>query len=298
MLLTLTVLKSKTPFTGVFLHLYQMKEIVLELLFRLTVGAASGLHCVGSDVYIIADNSGYVYHYNLDRTSFEKYQLYDAPQDITPKKEKKDLEAMAAQDGQLYVFGSGSKKKRQMGYVFNTKSQKSLALNLEPLYSRLKSKGQISKDDLNIEGAIFYGKDLLLFQRGNGAAARNGVFVVKGKDKFSDSADVSFTEVKLPQIEGVTATFTDAVAVKDKIYFLAAAEGTDSTYDDGVIYGTLVGILDPKTFKVLSTEVVGKGKYEGITLLKQHKNKVEFLICEDNDKNQSEGGVYKLVIGK
>lgn len=275
-----------------------MKELLLEFLFNLAVSAASGIHCQGEDVYIIGDNSGFVYHHNLEQTTFSRHPLYDGATDITPKKLKRDLESAAFLNGKLYIFGSGSKKKRETGYIFDIESQKSTAFALNVLYGKLRAAAGLDPDDLNIEGAVFYKKELLLFQRGNGLAARNGIFRVKGKDKFSADAEVVFTEVKLPQIEGVTATFTDAVAVKDKIYFLAAAEGSDNTYDDGTIYGTLAGILDAKSLQLLETAFIGKGKYEGIALYKEHKSTIEFLVCEDNDKNQSEGAIYRLILSK
>ncbi len=44
--------------------------------------------------------------------------------------------------------------------------------------------------------------------------------------------------------------FTDAILVEDKIYFLATAEDTTSTYDDGEILGSIIGRMDSKTFKI------------------------------------------------
>ena len=40
-----------------------------------------------------------------------------------------------------------------------------------------------------------------------------------------------FIPFELPKIKNVETTFTDAILIEDKIYFLAAAEDTASTYD-------------------------------------------------------------------
>src|SRR5690606_8166967 len=224
---------GKTSLLGVFLHIYNMKEIVLELLFTLTVGAASGIHKDGNHVYIVSDNSGYIYHYGIDSKQVDKWALYENAQEITPKKEKKDFESVTAKDGKHYVLGSGSKAKRQTCYVFDPRTNESEPVSLAPLYYKLSMIGEVGKD-LNIEGVIHHKNEFLLFQRGNGASARNGIFRIKADD-LASATDITFTEVKLPKIDKGQAAFTDAVLVKDKIYFLAAAEGTKSTYDDGVI---------------------------------------------------------------
>jgi hypothetical protein len=39
----------------------------------------------------------------------------------------------------------------------------------------------------------------------------------------------------------VRSSFTDAILVDNSIYFLATAEDTESTYDDGEVLGSLIG---------------------------------------------------------
>ena len=91
--------------------------------------------------------------------------------------------------------------------------------------------------------------------------------------------------------------FTDAILMDDKIYFLAAAENTSSTYDDGEILGSLIGRIDLETMKIDFTQKISPtNKFEGITLFSKTKNQIQFLLCEDKDTDVLESTIYKLSI--
>ena len=97
----------------------------------------------------------------------------------------------------------------------------------------------------------------------------------------------------------VKATFTDAVLVDNQIYFLAAAEKSESTYLDGEVTGTIIGKLSPETLEVEYTEKISDTqKFEGITLYQKNSNSLEFLLCEDKDSEDLKSTIYKLTIKK
>jgi hypothetical protein len=85
----------------------------------------------------------------------------------------------------------------------------------------------------------------------------------------------------------------------DKIYFLASAENSNSTYDDGEVLGSIIGRIDVKKMKIDFTQKISDThKFEGLTLYKKSSNEIEFLLCEDNDTEVLEADVYKLVISE
>ncbi len=54
-----------------------------------------------------------------------------------------------------------------------------------------------------------------------------------------------------------------------KIYFLATAEDTQSTYNDGEVKGSLIGVIDVATMKLEFTQKISDThKFEGLTLIK------------------------------
>ena len=85
----------------------------------------------------------------------------------------------------------------------------------------------------------------------------------------------------------------------NQIYFLAAAEKSESTYLDGEVNGTIIGRLSPETLKVEYNEKISDvHKFEGITLYLKNSNSLEFLLCEDKDSEDLKSTIYKLTIKK
>jgi hypothetical protein len=67
-----------------------------------------------------------------------------------------------------------------------------------------------------------------------------------------------------------------------KIYFLATAENTTSTYDDGEILGSVIGRFRDYENRFF-TKISPTNKFEGLTLFSKTKNQIQFLLCEDKD---------------
>jgi hypothetical protein len=57
-------------------------------------------------------------------------------------------------------------------------------------------------------------------------------------------------------------------------FFLATAEDTESTYDDGEVLGSLIGRINLKTMKIDFTQKISSTyKFEGLTLYTNSKEK-------------------------
>jgi hypothetical protein len=275
-----------------------MDKFQLTLLFKIIgLGSASGLIFHDNSIFAIGDNSSYLYDYQMDSKKLEKYPLIETPLENTPKKFKKDFEAITQFEDSIYIFGSGSTENRNLMVQINTKTKKIISKNdLSDLYLSMQSFGEISSDDFNLEGAICNGEQWFLFNRGNGKTNKNVVFTIDGKNLTNEFRIVS-NAYKLPKIKGIRTSFTDAILVDKKIYFLATAENTKSTFDDGEILGSIIGRIDLKTMKIDFTEKISDShKFEGITLFKKTEKEIGFLLCEDNDTEILESTIYKLTI--
>lgn len=265
-------------------------NFTLELLFQITgIGSASGLIYKKNALFIISDNSTFLYRFQVSENKLIRIPLVSNPQENILKKDKLDFESITSKANRLHIFGSGSTNKREKEIVYNLETETIEEKNLSPLYRKLKLVAGISDENLNIEGALFLEENLLLFQRGNGVNSKNGIFKING--------NVEFIPIQLPKIKHVEATFTDAILVEDKIYFLATAEDTISTYEDGEILGSLIGRIDSKTMQIDFTQKIsGSHKFEGLTFFNKTQDKIEFLICEDNDTEVLETSIYKLIL--
>jgi len=281
-----------------------MQKFTLELLFRIIgIGSASGLIHHNNSLYIISDNSHMLYEYHTDSKTLDKTPLvskdYTGPLENLPKADKADYEAIALSNDTLYLFGSGSTEKRNTIGLINAKTKEVYPhIDATDLYMVMQDFGGLTPDNFNIEAAVNDGNTWYLFNRGNGPKQQNGIFTLEG-DMATTSFQIIYNKIKLPKIKGARAGFTDAVKIGDKLYFIAAAEKTQSTYHDGEVAGTLLGRIDIETMKVEFTRTISTAnKFEGITLYKENGKTLEFLLCEDTDSDATESGIYRLVIQK
>lgn len=274
-----------------------MKRFSLELLYHIVgIGSASGLFYKDGTVFIASDNAGYLYEYDTKDQSLSKTKLIDSETlENIPKKQKPDFEAVAEKDGELYLFGSGSTKMRTTGIVINLKTKKIGSENLSKEYSEMMAVSGIDADNFNLEGAFGTNDAWYFLQRGNGSGGNNGIF--KLNLDLDHPPKVTFKPMQLPKIKHVTTSFTDAVLVGNDIWFLATAEDTNSTYNDGEILGSIIGKIDFSTMEITySQQISDKHKFEGLALYSKSEKEISFLLCEDNDTDGMESSIFKLTL--
>ena len=272
----------------------------MEILFQIIgIGSASGLIYKDNQLFIIGDNSGYLYEYGIENKELKRHPLTENPSENIAKKDKPDFEAITEFDGKTYIFGSGSTEKRNKMVTIDSKSKEIIATtDLSDLYLAMQSFAELPQDDLNIEGAAFNGTEWFFFNRGNGAKGKNIVFTVQGKN-LTEEFNIISTEVKLPKLKGIRSSFTDAVLAGNKMYFVATAENTTSTYNDGEVLGSVIGCIDLETMKIdFTKKITDTHKFEGLTLYQETEKEITFLLCEDNDTEELKATIFKLTLKK
>ena len=274
-----------------------MEKFQLSLFFKIIgIGSASGLVYLNEKLYIISDSSSYLYEYNIENEKLNKIALVDSAKENIPKKDKLDFEAITQKGENLFLFGSGSTENRNRVFKYKPKSGKTTEKDVTDIYLKIKKEFNISDDEFNIEGAILSDGSIYLFQRGNGISGKNGIIYANDD---TENPEFKFIPFYLPKIKNIHATFTDAILVDDTIYFLAAAENSNSTYLDGEVMGSIIGTIDLKTMKLLNfIQISDKHKFEGLTLYKKTVTQIEFLLCEDTDSELLESDIYKLVLDR
>lgn len=275
-----------------------MEKFQLSLLYKIIgLGSASGLIYQNNTLLAIGDNSSYLYEYQILSQKLDRFPLTEYPQENIIKKLKPDFEAITLFENKIYLFGSGSTNNRTKMIEVDALTKKIITTtDISDLYLGMQSFGKINSEDFNIEGAIYNGKSWFLFNRGNGKTNKNIVFTIDGENLTNEFRIIS-NNYKLPKIKGVRASFTDAILVEDKIYFLATSENTESTYDDGEVFGSIIGQINVKTMEIdFTKKITDTHKFEGITLFKKTNSEIEFLLCEDNDTEVLESNIYKLTI--
>ncbi len=271
------------------------------------IPSASGIEIIANDLYIIGDDSLFFYHTDLKGNIKERIPLADNASTIRiSKPDKPDFEAITSLyiDNKLYllVIGSGSIKYiRENAKLVNPITKQVETISLTSLYSCLKIYMPI-EDQLyfNIEGLCSSDTHLYFAQRGN-ITGHQIIFKLFIKDFISyckkPTTDLNITSYtfSLPEINGIKFGLSACCfdEYNQKILFCAAAENTQNTYDDGLILGSLIGIISfdevNKTVNIMHTQVILKKKIESLCILKKddHTNYTLLAVC-DNDNEASE----------
>jgi hypothetical protein len=230
----------------------------------LFLSAASGLVCLNSIMYVIADDELHLGVFSTgDCEPGHLIRLFDGvlPESkAARKRQKPDLEALALlpafrdlPHGALLAIGSGSRPNRRRGVLLGLDSHGVIqrpprVVDLSPILVPLDEEFH----EVNIEGAVTVGDELRLFQRGNKRHADNAIIRFQLSPVLdalrTGHADAirpsAITRLDLGAIEGIRLCFTDAASLPDgDMVFSAVAEDTDDAFHDGSCIGTAIGIV-------------------------------------------------------
>lgn len=260
------------------------------------INGASGLVIEGDRLLLIADDSPVLYSYSIPDKKLLKISLSNDGylRERLPKIIKPDFEAIAKWEDTYFIFGSGSAENRyhRLSVDCDTKEVTERS-SLTELYNEMMVSSGMSSEDFNIEGVVIDGDTNFYFNRGNGPGHKNGVFRLKRGEK----REISFHSVQLPEIKGASFGFTDACRYEGDLYFTASAEATSSTYDDGDVMGSGIGMISMDNLQLKDFEIVTKShKLEGLAVSKVIDNTIEFIACEDADDDINETTLFKIIL--
>jgi hypothetical protein len=178
---------------------------------------------------------------------------------------KWDLEscvALDAPDGSgrwVVAVGSGSRPARCRMVLAQVDAQSGQisgvrVVALPALYAALAACEAFAGSELNVEGAACVGGALRLFNRGNGQGAARDATVelelgalwahLASPDAVAPPALLRVRGYALGELDGVRLTFTDADVREDgQVVFLASAEDSPDTYQDGEVVGCALGVI-------------------------------------------------------
>jgi hypothetical protein len=269
------------------------------------LSAASGLTCLGSFLYVVADDELHLGVFPLaDNAPGSLLRLFpgELPMDKADrKKQKPDLEAIAElppfgnyPHGALLAFGSGSKKKnRRRGVLLGLDARG--AINCPPLivdFSQLFAELDRRLPALNIEGAFASGDTLCLLQRGNIRHPQNAIVrypLPAMLDALASGAPVgaiapaAIDLLALGDIDGVPLTFTDGASLPgDAMVFTAVAENTEDSYNDGACLGAAIGIAESDGTLRFLDRLEGCHKVEGVAA-RIDGDAIRLLLVTDAD---------------
>jgi hypothetical protein len=269
----------------------------------LYLSAASGLVCLDSIMYVVADDELHLGVFStVDCEPGHLIRLFDGvlPESkAARKRQKPDLEALALlpafrdfPDGALLAVGSGSRRNRRSGVLLGLDPHGEICgsprnVDLSPLLVPLSE--EFTK--VNIEGAVVVGDELRLFQRGNKRHSDNAIIRFQlspvldalKAERSNAIKPSAINRINLGLIEGVPLCFTDAAALPDgDMVFSAVAEDTEDAFHDGTCIGAAIGIADNNGHLRSLRRLDRPHKVEGIHA-QLDGNRLELLLVTDAD---------------
>lgn len=267
------------------------------------ISAASGLVCIGSKIYVVADDELHLGVFSADVPEPGRLiRLFagDLPSiKAERKRQKPDLEAItfvpAFEDfshGALLAIGSASRPNRKRGVLLGLDARGEVCgspeeLDMSPILGPLHQ----AFADLNIEGAIVVGDELRLFQRGNKRHTDNAIIcyslnrILDGlrRSDADTIAPSAIWRLDLGSIEGIPLCFTDASALPSgDMVFCAVAEDTEDAYHDGRCVGAAIGIADGNGHLSSLHRLERPYKVEGISA-RLENDAIDLLLVTDAD---------------
>ena len=246
-----------------------------SLLRTLPISAASGLIRDGDVFYVLADDElGLLAlpDHGPERTlPLLPGALPD--EHAARKASKPDFEALCRwPGGGLLALGSGSTAARRRACLLrHVHGDMSIqVLDLAPLHEHLAAR----LPALNLEGAAAIGDALVLLQRGNGIGNRNALIelelaaavrAVAADQPWGPDLVRAIHPIELGERGGAALGFTDASPLPDgSLIFVAAAEASVDTYEDGRVTGAAIGRLGPARELLWLTDFPRPDKIEGV----------------------------------
>lgn len=281
-----------------------LKLSVMTPLGLKPIHAASGLVKLANNFYVIADDELSLLTFSLsNQLAGEEYKIFsgELPEDHKDrKKQKPDLESLTQLPDDIGITAllavpSGSKANRQTGSfveINNGKPCKATNINFTELYEKLENEFS----ELNIEGACFAGSKFMLLQRGNGSLGQNAIIELEAQRVLYDinnSACIGANTIKtirpldLAKHKNVSLGFTDSCYCDEILFFLAVAEESNSTYDDGQYSGSFIGRIDSSGKAVLLNQLNINFKPEGLWVEKIADGYKCYIVTDADDPNET-----------
>jgi len=221
------------------------------------VRAASAIAVRGDDVFVIQDDASFI-----ARVRGDEVTAITLPHDANGRRrfevglgnklDKLDLESAVVIGDELWAFGSGSLPVRER--ICRLRGDAVTLSDARALYAGVRA---AVGSPLNLEGAAVVGDELWLCHRGNTgpddlgpAIARLPLAGVRACLDGGAVPAITIDRYDLGEVASIKIGFTDACALGDRVFFLAAAEASADAIADGEVLAAMLGVIGPDGVRV------------------------------------------------
>lgn len=223
------------------------------------IPSGSGIELINGIIYIIGDDSEYLYGLNHELKVIHKVALFTCSEKKDgriPKPIKPDFENMVSFDingyPHIFVAGSGSLlPQRGKGYLVKlptsyNKKHIVWEKDLNPLYHLILHHPDFKEgSELNIESCFIAEDHFYFINRSGQQLIRYPLTeMIEYLQNHSESTPFpEFLYLDLPVLNGNRFTCSGACYYKGIIYITASCENTQNAYDDGDVIGSAIASI-------------------------------------------------------
>ena len=273
--------------------------------------SASCIEYDDGKLFLMGDDAANLLVLDTSFTIVDSIPLLSYHEKRIPKDIKPDLEAIALNGDNLFLFGSGSlSPHRNFGWKHNLKTKVNDSINLAPLFLKAKEQGI---EQINIEGACFVSGKLVLVNRGNKGYPYNHLIITDDSFLNNDSSfQISIIRLAaqkdIDSFKGISGLCY--AKESDKLIMTVSTEDTKNSYEDGVIGKSYLWIINDISTKINSLALGSKRvidleyidsrfkgqKIESAVVISETNTLLYLALVADNDDGSST--VFKMSITK
>lgn len=263
--------------------------------------SASSIEVYKDRFYIMGDDATAVLVLDRSYNIIDRILIFDDPRPRIPKPEKADLESSAVIDYKgsphLILFGSGSKENRENAFLVELEGTgKVLPFSFSSFLEKIRKEIK----DVNIEGATAFKKKIILSNRANLTHKKNRLIIADHDFFLGENLSYRIITVKIDPEAGIGISSLGYWKEYDWLLFTGSTEDTSTSYDDGRIGDSYIGIIKDfsskkKKDKIKPDELINlsralpalkQQKIEGMTVEKT-EDRLMLHLVSDNDDGQS-----------
>jgi len=263
------------------------RTIATSLTRTLDVSAGSGLVLREGAYYVVADDEHVLWVFGADGSARGIALLPgELPVKYKARKARKpDFEILVdLGDAGLLAMGSGSRATRERAVRVDT-DEHTTVIDTKPLCATLRE----TFAELNLEGGVLLGDDLVLLQRGNRSDRRNALVRVARHDleralashRFELTRPARIVDLDFGERDGLPWTGTDLALVGDgDLLASVVLEDTDDAFDDGPNLGSALVRFAPDGTQRWHCPLDTAVKVEGVAV----EGDVAWLVTDADDR--------------
>ena len=271
--------------------------------------SASSIELYNNKLYVMGDDAQKLLVLDKDYNETDSIHFFEATEKRIAKIDKADPEASTVIEFEgkphLFLCGSASTAKRENVFLLNLDGNNTIdTFSISSFIQKIKKQ----LPDVNIEGCTAYNNKIILANRANLASRYNNLIITANNFFTDEQSEYNIIQLNMDTADVKGISSLQYIKEKDWLIVTASVEETASSYADGAIGNSYIGLIKNFSSAIKNTSIsldkwidlaalipqLQKQKIEGLTVEAITSNSMMLHLVSDNDNGEST--IYKVEI--